>query len=256
MIASESLFHFMDEFLNIPGFPDYSGAVNGLQVEGADQVSRVSAAVDASEETIRMAVASGADLLLVHHGLFWDGLNPLTARRYRKVRALLDGNVALYSAHLPLDAHPEVGNSAVLARQVQVDPREPFGQYEGVSIGWRGSAPGTLEILVGQLAGVVGGAVRHIRADVPGRETQQGCSVAFVTGAGSSFLEEAAAKGVDALVTGEAPHHAYHLARELGVDLILAGHYATETWGVRAMSQLLEERFGLPWDFLDVPTGL
>lgn len=250
----ESLLQYLDAYLGLPGHPDYPTALNGLQVGGPDEVRRVIAAVDASEASVLGAVERGADLLLVHHGLFWDGLGPLTGRRLRRIKPLLDHGIAVYSAHLPLDGHPEVGNSALLARALGVPPTERFAAYQGAEVGWWGTleeatdAPGLARRLEEALDG---GPVRLIPGG-PERVERVG----VVTGGGASFVAEAAALGLDALVTGEGAHHTYFDAVEEGVHLLFGGHYATETFGVRALAQHLAERFGLEWEFLDQPTGL
>jgi len=250
----ESLLQYLDVYLGIADHPDYPTALNGLQVAGPAEVRKVVAAVDASEAAIAAAAELGADLLLVHHGLFWDGLKPVTGRRYRKLSALLGNGMALYSAHLPLDGHAEVGNCAVLARAMGVEPTERFGSYKGVMIGWEGTlAEGiTPEELRRRVSGAVGGSPGHLVGGGPVRIYRVG----VVTGGGASFIDEAARAGLDALVTGEGAHHNHFDAMEEGVHLLLAGHYATETFGVRALARHLGERFGLEWDFVDQPTGL
>lgn len=250
-MKSESLFQYLAHLLDIEEHPDYRTALNGVQVEGPREVERVACAVDASEETIGMAAEAGADLLLVHHGLFWGGLRPLTGRRFRKVRALIEAEIALYSVHLPLDAHPELGNCVLLARSIGVEPDERFGSYEGAPIGWSGSFDGSREALVAAVEEAVGGAVQLLTGG-PARIGRVG----IVTGAGGSFLEDAAAAGLDALVTGEGSHNSYVDAMELGVNVLYGGHYATETFGVRALSEHLADRFDVSWSFLDAPSGL
>ncbi len=256
---------FLDEYLEIDGFPDYPHALNGLQVEAAGPVKRVAFAVDARERTIRRA-ADWADMLVVHHGLFWGGLQPLVGPHFRRVSALVRGGLALYSAHLPLDAHPEVGNSAVLARQLALDSLAPFGDYRGRAIGWKGlvtqpDSPGdegpredaglTLSALADRLGGLTRTGVQVLPGG-PGRVR----SVGVVTGAGASLLAQAADEALDVLVTGEAQHHHAIEAAELGVSVLLAGHYETETWGVRALADLLKSRYGVDTRFIDLPTGL
>ena len=253
-MKTESLLQYLDRYLGVPDHPDSPRALNGLQVEGPGEVRKVVGAVDASEATIEAAVAAGADLLLVHHGLFWDGTGPITGRRYRKVRRLVEGKVALYSAHLPLDSHAEVGNCALLGRALGLELRGRFGAYEGVEIGWWGALPAPMEPeeLRGRVAEVVGGGSVHWIPGGPSRVEQVG----VVTGAGGALVVEAARRGLDALVTGEGAHHHHFDAMEEGVHLLLAGHYATETFGVRALARHVAERFGLEWGFVDLPTGL
>jgi dinuclear metal center YbgI/SA1388 family protein len=253
-MKSESLLQYLDRYLGIPAHPDYAKALNGLQVEGPAEIRKVAAAVDASEASISAAAELGADLLLVHHGLFWDGLVPVTGRRRRKLHLLLDHGIGLYSAHLPLDAHAEVGNCVLLARALGLDPVGRFGRHEGIEIGWWGSleAPEDPERFRDRLAAAVGSGRVHW---VPGGPTRVE-KVGVITGAGGSFVKEAVAAGMDALVTGEGVHHHHFDAMEEGIHLFLAGHYATETFGVRALARHLGERFGLEWVFLDQPTGL
>ena len=264
---------FLDDYLAVKEVPDYPGALNGLQVEGPDPVRRVAVAVDASEAVIGKATKWCADLLLVHHGLFWDGLQPLVGRRFRKVQALVAGGTALYSTHLPLDAHTEVGNAAVLARKLGLTDLVPFGEYKGCAVGCAGTVENSAGVENGthaengtqagngagtpiadieaRLAAVLGGPVRTLPG---GPDTI--VRVGVVTGGGASMLGEAAAKGLDALVTGEAQHHHAIDAAELGVTVVLGGHYATETWGVKATADTLQERFGVETMFVDSPTGL
>jgi dinuclear metal center YbgI/SA1388 family protein len=249
----ESLVQYMDEYLGVARQPDYPTALNGLQVGGPEEVSRIVAAVDASEQSIVAAVEGGADLLVVHHGLFWEGLTPLTGRLLRRVRPLLEAEVALYSCHLPLDVHPEVGNNALLARAVGVAAEGRFAAYQGVEIGWHGSLEAALgvEQLAARLGEAVGGPVRTL-AGGPARIERVG----VITGDGASSVREAAGLGLHALITGEARHHTYLDARELGIHVLLAGHYATETFGVKALAEHVADRFGLTWAFVDLPTGL
>lgn len=246
----EALVEYVDGYLRVPDFPDYPNAYNGLQVEGAADVRSICAAVDASEAAINAAAELGSDLLLVHHGLFWDGSAPVTGRRYRKLSALLGGKVALYSAHLPLDAHPEVGNCALLSRALGIDVEKGFGAYQGVDVGWIGTTDETRRSLQARLAESLQVAVRLV--DGGPEEVRR---VAVVTGAGGSMIAEAARAGADALVTGEGAHHTYFDAMEYGINVYYAGHYATETLGVRALAAHLERRFSVPWHFLDLPTG-
>jgi dinuclear metal center YbgI/SA1388 family protein len=250
-IEPELVFGFLDEYLGIPDFPDYGPAWNGLQVEGEGAIHKVGAAVDAGQAVVDAAAGAGLDLLLVHHGLFWGGSAPLTGRLHRKVASLVRSGTALYSAHLPLDAHPEVGNAAVLTRALGLDPGERFGRFEGVEVGFVAETHEDRDELRERVAGVVDGPVRLI----PGGP-EQVRRVGVVTGGGGGFIREAAEAGLDALLTGEGAHHTYLDAMELGVNVLYAGHYATETWGVRALAGKLEAEFGLPWEFLDFPSGL
>jgi dinuclear metal center YbgI/SA1388 family protein len=245
------LVSYLDGYLRVAEVPDAPNAVNGLQVANSGTVSRVAAAVDLCEATVRMAAEQGADLLLVHHGLFWGGLQPLTGRAYRRVAGLIAQNIALYSAHLPLDLHPEVGNNAVLARQLGVAVRGDFGEEYGVRIGRWGEIDVSRHALERQLAALTGSALR-LMAFGPERVRRVG----IVTGAAGSMIAQAAAAGLDTFVTGEGPHHTFFDAEELKLNVFYAGHYATETVGVKALAEHLHDRFRLPWTFLDHPSGL
>lgn len=247
----EQLLHFLDDFLGVRDFPDFDGAMNGLQVEGSSEVEHLAVAVDVSEATIDGAVGCGADLLLVHHGLFWGGLGPITGRVFRKLSGLIRNGVGLYSVHLPLDAHPEVGNAAVLGRELGLELDEPFGRFQEATVGWAGRATigradlhSRMEELLGRDVHLIPGGAEEIRR------------VAVVTGSGGSFIPEAVHAGIDTLVTGEGKHHDFVEATELGLNVFYGGHYATETWGVRALARHLEEAFSLAWTFIDEPSGL
>jgi dinuclear metal center YbgI/SA1388 family protein len=246
-----ALVSYLDGYLRVAEVPDAPHAVNGLQVANAGTVSRVAAAVDLCEATVRMAAEQGADLLLVHHGLFWGGLQPLTGRAHRRVAGLIAKNIALYSAHLPLDLHPAVGNNAVLARQLGVSLRGEFGEEYGVRIGRWGEIDVARDALERQLAALTGSAPR-LMAFGPQRVRRVG----VVTGAAGSMIAQAAAADLDTFVTGEGPHHTFFDAEELKLNVFYAGHYATETVGVKALAEHLHVRFHLPWTFLDPPTGL
>lgn len=249
--ALTELVAYLDRYLAVAEIPDHRDALNGLQVEAVGPVERVAAAVDASAASIAGAVAEECELLLVHHGLFRDGNVPVTGRRYRRLKAALDAGLAVYSAHLPLDLHPEVGNNVLLAGALGVSVRGRFGAHEGMKLGVWGEIELTRAELEEKLEGVVAGPVRVIAG---GPEVVR--RVGVLTGGGGSYAGEAAALGLDALVTGEGSHHTYFDAVEGDVNLYYGGHYATETLGVRALAEHVAERFGLTWVFLDQPTGL
>lgn len=241
----------LDALLRIPELPDYPNALNGLQVQGSRPIRRVACAVDAAEATIRTAVEGGADLLVVHHGLFWDGNQPVTGRRYRRLSALMGAGVALYAAHLPLDAHPELGNNAILLSRLGIEPRGQFGEFKGMPLGWWGETEIRREALCARLDALLGCRVKLVPG---GPEWVR--RVGVVTGGAGSMLDAAARAGLDAFITGEGAHHNFFDAEEGGVNLYLGGHYATETWGVRALGEHLAAELGLEWFFVDHPTGL
>lgn len=238
----------LDALLDLAAFEDYPGAFNGLQVENGGGVRRLAAAVDAHVGTLEAAVAAGADLLLVHHGLFWGPMAPLTGAAYRKAKLCLDHGLAVYAAHLPLDAHPELGNTAGLAKALGLEGGEPWFEAKGRAVGRRfevdldrGELAARLEAATGRATVLAGGPAR-VR------------SLGLVTGGAGGDV--AAARGVDTFLTGEGPHWTYGLALELGMNVLYGGHYATETFGVKAVAAHLSARFGLPWEFLDDPSGL
>ncbi len=245
------LVQYLDAYLRVADMPDAANAVNGLQVENAGSIGRVLAAVDACQATIDAAAAREQTLLLVHHGLFWSGLEPIRGRHGRRIRALIRGDVALYAAHLPLDVHPEVGNNAVLAARLGIAEPEPFGAYQGIPIGVAGRLAMGRDELVDRLHQVLGADPFLIPAG-----PQRVHRVGVVTGGAGGMIGQARDAGLDTFITGEGAHHTYFDAEEWGLNVIYAGHYATETVGVQALSAHLETRFGLPWAFVDHPTGL
>jgi dinuclear metal center protein, YbgI/SA1388 family len=238
---------YLDSYLSINEIEDYKQAINGLQIENTKNIEKISVAVDACESVIRQAIEAGSQLLIVHHGLFWNGSAPLTGPLYRKVRMAIEAGLALYSSHLPLDVHPVVGNNALFADMLTLPKeRAPF-----LGMGCRVETEVPRQELLARIENAVGGRV-HLAPGGP-----EICrKIGIVTGAAGSEVFKAAAAGVDTLVTGEGPHWSYTAAEELGVNLIYAGHYATETFGVKALGRHLEEKFGLPWQFHDHPTGL
>lgn len=247
----------LDELLATAETPDYSPALNGLQMDSRGPVRRVAAAVDLSRRTIEGALAAGADMLVVHHGMFWGGAQRLVGASYERVRLLLENDVAVYSSHIPLDRHPELGNNVLLARELGLEPSGGFGEYKGIRIGVRGEGELPTQELAhraDEFARRHGGSAIATTHE-PGRTTRRW---AVVTGGGASpeTIREAVETGVDTLVVGEGPHHTAVDAPEQGLVIVYAGHYATETLGVQAVARRIEERWGLPWSFIEAPTGL
>ena len=247
----KDLVHYCDRTLRTAEVNDYPGAVNGLQVENRGEVTRIAAAVDASLSTIKLALASGADLLIVHHGLFWGPRHPWTGRNFEIMRLLLDNNLAIYSSHLPLDLHPKLGNNAQLCAALGLRGARPFFFEKNQHLGVEARSRIARDELAERLKQVVGAEPRVI-AGGPALCRRIG----IVTGGAGSELKRAAEEGVDTFVTGEGPHWTFALAEELGVNVLYGGHYATETFGVKALAGHLSEKFGLPWAFVDYPTGL
>ncbi|MDQ8158089.1 MAG: Nif3-like dinuclear metal center hexameric protein [Gemmatimonadota bacterium] len=255
-VALGDIVAMLDGELRTAEIPDYPGAVNGLQVANGGKVHRVAVAVDASHAAIGEAVISGADLLIVHHGLFWGGAQPIVGVTYDKYRSLLANNVAVYASHLPLDLHAVHGNNVRLAESVGLTPDGGFARFKTVDIGVTGAADEPTDDLVRRVQGLVARYGGSVRTSVPaaGRRTRR-WAICTGGGASSETLREAREKGVDTLIVGEGPHHTTVEAIEHNLCVVYAGHYATETLGVQALGALLESRFGLPWTFLHLPTG-
>jgi len=242
---------YCDRVLRTGEFNDWDGAANGLQVENRGRVTRIAAAVDASLATVKLAIAAKADLLVVHHGLFWNPSHPWTGARYELLTQLLENNLAVYSSHLPLDAHPRLGNNAQLCLALGLKPRKPFFFEKGRFIGYKSETRLKRQELTGRLHHALKALPKLLAGgpDVCRR-------IGVVTGGAGSELKKAAREGVDTLITGEGPHWTFALAEELGLNVFYGGHYATETFGVKALAKHLAHKFKLPWTFLDHPSGL
>ncbi|HKS37167.1 MAG TPA: Nif3-like dinuclear metal center hexameric protein [Verrucomicrobiae bacterium] len=246
-----TIVRYCDRLLRPDRFNDWDGAANGLQVESDGKVTRIAAAVDASLATVRLAVAARADLMIVHHGLFWAATHPWTGKRYELLRLLLENNLAVYSSHLPLDAHPRLGNNARLCAALGFKGLKPFFFEKGHYIGLRTATALGRDELRKRLSR----ATDSHPTLLPGGPAV--CRrIGVVTGGAGGELRRAAKEGVDTFVTGEGPHWTYALAEELGINVFYAGHYATETFGVKALAARLSKEFKLPWTFVDYPTGL
>ncbi|NUQ70190.1 MAG: Nif3-like dinuclear metal center hexameric protein [Chthonomonadales bacterium] len=245
------LTRYLDEYLRVDVTPDYPPAFNGLQIEAEGPVRRAAFAVDACRFTIEAAIELNADLLVVHHGLFWSGAAPVTGPLYRRLAGLIKNNIALYSAHLPLDVHEEVGNNRVLCRLLGLKVVGSWAPYQGIDIGLIAEGEGSPTGLKASLDAALDTSTRIIAGggDIARR-------IAVLTGSGAAEAGLAASLGCDTLITGEGPHHSYFLAEESNLNVLLAGHYATETLGVRALADHLEARLGLETVFIDHPTGL
>ena len=242
---------YLDEFLRISEVADSAEALNGLQVDNEGEITRLAVAVDACLATINAAAEIGAELLLVHHGLFWAGLEPLTGCHGRRVRRLLEAGTALYSAHIPLDLHPEVGNNAVLANGLGLADQKWFGDYMGEQIGVVGNLPIALGDLEEKISSLVGDTPRTVACG-----PKMVSRIGIISGGGGGMMVQARDAGADTFITGEGKHHMYFDAEEWGLNVIFAGHYATETVGVKALATHLSEKFDLPWEFIDHPTGM
>ncbi len=240
-----------DKILRTRETGDYDGAANGLQVENYGAVTKIAATVDASLATVKLAIAAKADLLIVHHGLFWNPRQPWTGKNYELLRLLIENNLAVYSSHLPLDAHPKLGNNAQLCVALGLKNLKPFFASHGQTIGFKSLTKISRAELAKKLERATGAKPKLI----PGGKNI--CEkIGVVTGGAGGDLKLAADEGVDSFITGEGPHWTFALAEELGLNVFYGGHYATETFGVKALAAELSRKFKVPWEFLDHPTGL
>lgn len=244
-VPLSDLVGYCNERLGLPGFPDFPGALNGLQVANNGTVTRIGAAVDAGLEPFKSAQTAGVDFLLVHHGMFWDAPKPVTGAAREKLKLLLDSNIALYSAHLPLDAHPEIGNNALLARELGLDPARTFYEYEGHDLGVIAKHAGTRTELKTKLAKLFPGGMTALEFG-----GEKPAEIAVITGGGYSVGGQLTAAGVDTFITGELKQHWFNRAQEERLNVYACGHYATETFGVKALAAELSAKFGIPWEFL------
>ena len=242
---------FLDEYLAVEGVDDV--ALNGLQVEGGPEVNKIALVTDACIATFKKAASLRSDLIFAHHGIFWGKQYALRGIHAERVKFLLENGISLYAAHLPLDLHPEVGNNVELIRLLDFDVTDPFGNYHGTPIGFIGrrKKPVSLQTILDTLT-------KELHADplVYRFGSDHIKTIAAVSGRGSSVLEQVTGTDVDLFITGEADHTSYHLAKELKINLIFSGHYATEILGVQCLGNLLHKRFGLDTVFIDVPTGM
>jgi len=241
---------FLDDVLKTSEIRDYPGAINGLQLENHGTVSRVISAVDASLAVIEEAAKEGG-LLLVHHGMFWQGAQKIIGPYFRKLKAAINGDLAIYSSHLPLDFHPEIGNNMLLARAIGLGSIQPILFKDGFATAVVGEWNGTRD----DLQHAIGKAVdRAPQICSCGSEMPR--KVAVMTGGAGSEVGKIAELEIDSFVTGEGPHWSFIEAEERGMNVFYAGHYATETFGVRALGLMIAEKFGLEAVFLERPGGL
>ncbi|MBI1298320.1 Nif3-like dinuclear metal center hexameric protein [bacterium] len=245
------LVQFLDEYLKIPEIKDYGP--QGLQIEGRAEILKIIGAVDAHLPVVETALARGADMLLVHHGIFWGGPQKISGGFGRLVRTYIQADLNLYAAHLALDAHPEVGNNAQLARRLGLNVTSWWGKVNGVPLAALAESPEpiTFEELTNRYREAVGD-VKLVLAHGP----QQIRRVGILSGSGARQIEEAAALGCDAFITGETSHAQFYDAFNYGMNVLYGGHYGTETVGVQALGQLIADKFGVEFEFVDIPTGI
>lgn len=249
MATSTQIAEFLDKELDINGIEDNSS--NGLQVENTGEIKKIGFAVDACLETFQQAIETGCQMVVVHHGLFWNkGKFYLTGTSYNKIKFLLENNLAVYAAHLPLDLHSEYGNNAQLAKLLNLQKVEPFGVYHEKAIGVKGEL-GTA-ISIKEVKNILEKHKIQVLTLPFGKDKIR--TVAIISGGAAGEVEEAITKKVDLYLTGEPQHHVYHLAQEAEINVIFGGHYETEVWGVKALMPVLKDRFKVKVEFIDVPT--
>jgi dinuclear metal center YbgI/SA1388 family protein len=250
-IDRNTIVSFLDYELRTRDIKDVS--CNGLQVEGDQTITKIGFAVDACMESYRKAAEQGCQMLIVHHGIIWDGLKSITAGTYEHVKYLIDNGLNLYASHLPLDLHPTFGNNACLASIVGLKKLKPFGLYKGINIGFEGefteSKP--LEKIVNFLCEKLSAQCTVLPFGSPDIKR-----AAIVSGGAAEELSEAIYKGVDLYITGESSHQNYHAALEARINVIYCGHYHSETTGVKALAALISEKFGTETVFIDIPTEI
>lgn len=251
MASLSEIVNYTNDFLRIREIGDWDNALNGLQIENSGGVTKIGAAVDISTRVLEAAAKQNVNLLIVHHGLFWQGLQPVTGVLRHQLELAFENNIALYSAHLPLDLHPQVGNNAQLVAALGLRPNQPFFEEKGQMIGLKARASLSRDELDRKLQKVLSGSVKAFMFGPKKTGT-----IGIITGGAGSEIYKVAQDGIDTFITGEAPHWAAVAADELGMNLLLGGHYATEVFGVKALAAHLSKRFKIPWAFIDCPTGM
>src|SRR5882762_4075838 len=231
MASLSDIVSYTDDFLRISDVGDWDNALNGLQIENSGRVTRIGAAVDVSTRVLTEAQKQDVDLLIVHHGLFWPGLQPVQGALRRQLRIAFGNDIALYSAHLPLDIHPKIGNNTQLVAALGLKSPQPFLEEKGQPVGLKIRASLSRSELDRKLQKELNGPVKVF--DFGPKQTR---AIGVVTGAAGSEIYRVADDGIDTFITGEAPHWAAVAAEELGMNLLLGGHYATEVFGVRALA--------------------
>lgn len=252
MIELKEIVRYLDAELRIADVPDYPGALNGLQLENNGGVTKVAAAVDASLPVFEKAIAAGADLLIVHHGMFWHGAQRVVESQYEKLKLAVDANMAVYSAHIPLDIHHDWGNNVLLCEKLGMQAAEKFHPWKGELLGLREEMDLSLDELVKRVRVAVGGGVNFCH----GKKSKNVGVVGVITGGAGSEVQAMADSGINTFITGEGPHWSYPLAEELGLNVIYGGHYATETFGVLKLIEVLKTKYLLCNCFVDHPSGL
>jgi len=248
MVSKEKIVEFLDSYLDVKSIPDMSA--NGLQIDGKKDVKTIAFAVDACKEVFEKA--KDCDMIIVHHGLFWDKIGPIRKQLYSRIKVLMDNNISLYAAHAPLDKSETVGNNAELLKMFGLEPKNEFGFDHDVSWGYYDAFKKPIPI--GEAMTIIRKLNKDFQYFLYGKKMIR--TIACVSGGASFAVAEAIEKGVDLLIIGEMKHSAFHDIKEGKINLIAAGHYATETLGVKALAEVLEKKFNVKTKFIDVPTGL
>jgi dinuclear metal center YbgI/SA1388 family protein len=251
MSSLREITRYIDKYLRIQEIGDWDNALNGVQIENSGRVTKIGAAVDVSTRALAEAATQSVDFLVVHHGLFWPGLRRVSGPLRRQLKLAFENDIALYSAHLPLDLHPHVGNNAQLAKALGLVSTTPFFEEKGQLVGLKARVSISRNDILQRLNKSLGGNIKAFEFG-PSKPNMVG----VVTGGAGGEIDRVAAEKIDTFITGEAPHWAAIAAAELGINLLLGGHYATETFGVKALAKHLSRRFDIPWAFLDFPTAL
>ena len=251
MIRTEDIVNYCDQRTKISEIKDFPGSYNGLQLENSGEVLKIGAAVDAGLVPFQKAISTGIDFIITHHGLFWTPPIPLINSAYQKVKLCIDHNLAVYGSHLPLDCHPEIGNNAILAQKLQLEPIASFLPYEGVDIGLITKNTQSRKDLSNRLKSLFPMGINSMEfgSDTPSK-------IAILTGSGQSAVDKILDAGADTLITGELKQHHFNLAQELKLNLYACGHYATETFGVDALAQEVAAKFDLPYEFIETECPL
>ncbi len=250
MVSLKKIVSFLDRELKTAEFQDYSN--NGLQVENSGSISRICAGVDASLEFFMKASRQDADLLICHHGISWrDSLKRITGLNYGRIKFLMDRDMALYACHLPLDAHPQLGNNALICKELKLKGMKPFGSSYGVPLGFSGLLPATMPY--GQFKTLLRSVFGNITGSMDfGKDRVR--TVAVISGGGCGEIVEAGESGIDVFLSGEPRLEAYSIAQEYRINAVFTGHYATEVFGVKAVAALLSEKFAVKSEFIDIKT--
>ncbi len=250
-VSRDTLVSFIDSMLKTSHYKDYS--CNGLQVQGTPTIKKIALLVDASLQGYRLALKKQCQLIAVHHGIIWDGIRSVSGSSYNHLKYLLENDLNLYASHLPLDLHPEIGNNAQLAAMLNMSELRPFGNYKGIEIGFEGVLNKSTD-----LDSIVQTLCENLdsQCTVLPFGKKKVSKVAVVSGGAADLLTEAITKGLDCYITGEPAHYNYHEALENGINVIYAGHYHTEKPGILALGRLLQEKFGIQTEFIDVPTPI